>query len=154
MRAKRKQPSTTSKPHGNWLAGFALIALTALAFSNSFSSGLTLDNQVLVTGDPRIREVTSQNIGQIFAHTFWWPNGEAGIYRPLATLSYLVNYAILGNGSQPAGYHWINFLLHAVNVLLVFALMLRLLGGFRLPLFIAGLWAVHPVLIESVTNIV
>jgi len=154
MRAKRKQPSTASKPRRDWLAGLALVALTALAFSNSFSAGLALDNQVLITGDPRIREATSHNIGQIFAHTFWWPNGEAGIYRPVATLSYLFNYAILGNGSQPAGYHWINFLLHAANVLLVFALMLRLLGGFRVPLFIAGLWAVHPVLTESVTNIV
>jgi tetratricopeptide (TPR) repeat protein len=132
----------------------ALVALTALAFSNSFSAGLALDNQALVTGDPRIREASAQNIGQIFAHTFWWPNGEAGIYRPLTTLSYLFNYAILGNGNQPAGYHWINFLLHAGNVLLVFALMRRLLGGFQVPLFVAALWAVHPVLTESVTNIV
>src|SRR6185369_3095841 len=104
--------------------------------------------------DPRIREVTSQNVGQILSHTFWWPNGEAGIYRPLTTLTYLLNYAILGNGRQPTGYHWINFLLHAGNVLLVFAVMLRLLGGFRTPLLIAAVWAVHPVLTESVTNIV
>jgi tetratricopeptide (TPR) repeat protein len=115
---------------------------------------LALDNQVLVTGDPRIREASVHNVGLILQHTFWWPNGEAGIYRPLTTLSYLFNYSILGNGSQPAGYHWINFLLHAGNVLLVFALMLRLLGGCRVPLFIAALWAVHPVLTESVTNIV
>jgi protein O-mannosyl-transferase len=154
MRAKKKESIAVSKPQPYSLAGLALVALAMLAFSNSFSAGLALDNQVLVTGDPRIREVTSQNIGQIFAHTFWWPNGEAGIYRPLTTLSYLFNYAILGNGSQPAGYHWINFLLHAGNVLLVFALMLRLLGGLRAPLFVAGLWAVHPVLTESVTNIV
>ena len=39
-------------------------------------------------------------------------------------------------------------------MLLVFALMLRLLGGFRIPLLVAALWAVHPVLTESVTNIV
>jgi protein O-mannosyl-transferase len=158
MRAKRKQPAPTIKnatsPQRNWLAGMALIVLTLLAFSNSFHTGLTLDNQVLLTGDPRIREATRQHIGQIFEHTFWWPNGEAGIYRPLTTISFLFNYAILGNGSQPAGYHWINFLLHAGNVLLVFVLMRRLLGSFRISLFIAALWAVHPVLTESVTNII
>lgn len=154
MRAKKKEPVAIRKARPTWLAGLALVALTALAFSNSFTAGLALDNQVLVTGDPRIREVSGQNIAQILQHTFWWPNGEAGIYRPLATLSYLFNYAVLGNGAQPAGYHWINFLLHAGNVLLVFALMLRLLGGFRVPLFVAALWAVHPVLTESVTNIV
>ena len=136
------------------IPGLALLALTALAFSNSFSAGLALDDQVLITGDPRIGEASVHNIGLILQHTFWWPNGEAGIYRPLTTLSYLFNYSILGNSSQPAGYHWINFLLHAGNVFLVWALMRRLLGGVRVPLFIAALWAVHPVLTESVTNIV
>jgi len=136
-----------------------LIALTLLAFSNSFSAGLALDNQLLITGDPRIQEVSGHNISQIFQHTFWWPNGEAGIYRPLATLSFLFNYAILGNGTAPAGYHWINFLLHAVNVLLVFGLSLRLFNrmpdrAFPLALSTAALWAVHPVLTESVTNII
>jgi tetratricopeptide (TPR) repeat protein len=142
-----------------WLAGLALTALTLLAFSNSFSAGLALDNQLLITGDPRIQDATAHNVSQIFQHTFWWPNGEAGIYRPLTTLSFLFNYAILGNGAAPAGYHWINFLLHAANVLLVFGLCLRLFNrmpgrAFPLALSTAALWAVHPVLTESVTNIV
>jgi tetratricopeptide (TPR) repeat protein len=133
--------------------------LTLLAFSNSFSAGLALDNQLLITGDPRIQEASAHNVSEIFEHTFWWPNGEAGIYRPLTTLSFLFNYAILGNGTAPAGYHWINFLLHAVNVLLVFALSRRLFTrtqnrAFPLALFTSALWGVHPVLTESVTNIV
>ena len=133
--------------------------LTLLAFSNSFSAGLALDSQLLITGDPRIQEASGHNVSQIFQHTFWWPNGEAGIYRPLTTLSYLFNYAILGNGTAPAGYHWINFLLHALNVLLIFGLSLRLFNRmpgrvFPLALSTAALWAVHPVLTESVTNIV
>ena len=142
-----------------WLGSLALLVLTLLAFSNSFSAGLALDNRLLITGDPRIQEASAQNLSQIFEHTFWWPNGEAGIYRPFTTLSYLFNYAILGNGAQPAGYHWINFWLHAVNVLLVFGLCLRLFSGmpdrvFPLAMSTAALWAVHPVLTESVTNIV
>ena len=135
------------------------MVLTLLAFSNSFSAGLALDNQLLITGDPRIREATAPHVSQIFQHTFWWPNGEAGIYRPVTTLSFLFNYAILGNGTLPAGYHWINFLLHAANVLLVFGLCLRLFNrmpdrAFPLALSTAALWAVHPVLTESVTNII
>ena len=142
-----------------WLAILALMVLTLLAFSNSFSAGLALDNQLLIAGDPRIRDAVASNVSQIFQHTFWWPNGEAGIYRPFTTLSFLLNYAILGNGAAPAGYHWINFLLHAANVVLVFGLCLRLLSrmpdrAFPLALSTAALWAVHPVLTESVTNIV
>jgi len=142
-----------------WLAGLTLLVLTLLAFSNSFSAGLALDNQLLITGDPRIQSPSDSHVSQVFQHTFWWPNGEAGIYRPFTTLSYLFNYAILGNGPAPAGYHWINFLLHAANVLLVFALCLRLFNSmtgraFPLALSTAALWAVHPVLTESVTNII
>jgi tetratricopeptide (TPR) repeat protein len=159
MKAKKKPVAAAPvkpaiQPQHYWLAGLALVVLTLLAFSNSFNISLTLDNQVLIAGDPRIRQWSGQNLGQILQHTFWWPNGEAGIYRPFTTFSFLFNYAVLGNGVQTAGYHWINFLLHAINVLLVFALALHLLRCFRVSLCIAGLWAVHPVLTESVTNII
>ncbi len=135
-----------------------LVLITLLAFSNSFTTGFALDNQTLVLHDPRIQAASTGNLDLIIGHTYWWPNGESGLYRPLTTLSYLLNYAILGNGTHPAGYHWINFFLHATNVLLVFALVLRLragrAGAFRTAFCVALLWAVHPVLTESVTNIV
>lgn len=133
--------------------GIALLILTLLAFSNSFQAGFTLDNKGLLH-DPRLVQATAQNVGLILHHSYWWPNGEAGLYRPLTTLSYLLNYAILGNGDQPAGYHSLNFALHAINVLLVFALLLRLTGQLWMSGLIAAAWAVHPLLTESVTNIV
>lgn len=158
---RRSAPeSGASRPRQRyWLAATTLLGLTLLAFSNSFSAGLALDNRLLITGDPRVREASVSNVRQIFEHTFWWPNGEAGIYRPFTTLSFLFNYAILGNGAVPGGYHWINFLLHAVNVLLVFAISLCLFRrmadrAFPIAFSTAALWAVHPVLTESVTNIV
>ncbi len=152
-------PEAQRKPLRRYLiAGTALCLLTLLAFSNSFATGFALDNQVLLLGDPRIQQASASNIDLILGHTYWWPNGEAGLYRPLTTLSYLLNYAVLGNGNRSAGYHWVNFFLHTANVLLVFTLTLRLLArrayAFRTALFIAALWAVHPVLTESVTNIV
>jgi protein O-mannosyl-transferase len=135
------------------LAAAALCALTLAAYSNSFSAGFVFDNKGLLLEDPRIREASAQNLGLIIQHTYWWPYGESGLYRPLATLSYLFNYAVLGNGEHPEGYHWINLLLHLGNVLLVYALARRLLKDFWRPVFVAALWAVHPLLTESVTNI-
>jgi len=132
---------------------FALVILTLLAFSNSFDAGFTLDNKGLLH-DPRITQWTAHNIDLILHHTYWWPNGEAGLYRPLTTLSYLFNDAILGDGERPFEYHAINFFLHAFNVLLVYALLLRLAGQQLVAASIAAAWAVHPLLTESVTNIV
>jgi hypothetical protein len=137
-----------------WLAAGALCAITLAAYANSFQSGFVLDNFALLHGDDRIHTATLQNLALILNHTYWWPIWESGLYRPVTTLSYLLNYAILGNIDRPAGYHWINLLLHAGNVLLVFALARRLLRDFRPSFLIAAVWAVHPVLTESVTNIV
>jgi tetratricopeptide (TPR) repeat protein len=135
------------------LAALALCALTLLAYSNSFGGRLVLDNKVLLL-DPRIREATPENIALIFQHTYWWPTGEAGLYRPFTTLSYLFNYATLGQGDQLPGYHAIHLILHLGNVLLAYALALRLVRRFWPSVFIAAVWAVHPASTESVTNIV
>ncbi len=135
------------------LVALGLCLLTLAVYSNSFGAGFAMDNRGLILQDVRIRAATPENLDLIFGHTYWWPYGESGLFRPLTTLSYLFNYATLGNGEHPAGYHWINLLLHTANVLLVYALALRL-TGWRLAAWIASLWAVHPVLTESVTNIV
>jgi len=150
-----KAETRASRPNlGRSVYGAAALALISLlAYANSFSAGFVYDNAMLLE-DPRLRELSGSNIGLIFQHTYWWPTSEAGLYRPFTTLSYLLNYAVLGNAQQPAGYHVINFLLHLGNVSLVYALTRRFLREFWPAFFAAALWAVHPVLTESVANII
>src|ERR1035438_2434595 len=152
--ARQSAPRLRDSPaRRHLLVGLGLCLLTLAVYSNSFGAGFVMDNRGLILQDARIRAATAENFDLIFGHTYWWPYGESGLFRPLTTLSYLFNYTILGNGEHPAGYHWINFLLHAGNVLLVYALALRMTSR-RLAAWTAALWAVHPVLTESVTNIV
>jgi tetratricopeptide (TPR) repeat protein len=162
MKRKGKQAPAARPPASSaalvtrrrYLAAAAFLCfLTLAAFSNSFWAGFALDNHMLVE-DTRLQAANTENISLIFRHTYLWLNGESGLYRPLTSLSYLFNYAILGNANRPAGYHGINLLLHLANVLLVFTIVRRLAGGGRAAFLIAMLWAVHPVLTESVTNIV
>src|SRR5262249_25646791 len=164
-----------------WLG---LVVAAVLAYSSSFSAGFALDNKALILDDARVHAATDENVALILGHSYWWPVGESGLYRPLTTLSYLFNYAILRNEDRPAGYHAVNLLLHIVNVLLVYGLIVRLLGpaeaghdiqapkgvrrratvhartpvvsGFSrtLAIGIAAVWAVHPLSTEAVTNIV
>jgi len=128
--------------------------LTLAGYSNSFHGDFTLDSTRLLRLDNRIHQVTARNVDQILHHTYWWPYGETGLYRPLSTLSYMFNYAVLGNAERSTGYHWTNFMLHLGNVLLVYALSLRLMGTRVRAFAVAALWSVHPVLTESVTYIV
>jgi protein O-mannosyl-transferase len=131
----------------------ALWALVLLANINSFRDGFPFDNRAAIVMDARVHTATADNLHLIFTQDYW-PKQPAGLYRPLTTLSYLFNYAILGNGTNPAGYHFINLLLHALNVALVYALGLLLFERRFWAAAMAAIWAVHPVLTESVTNIV
>src|SRR5439155_25536980 len=101
------------------LAALALCVLTSLVYSNSFQAGFALDNRRLLLQDPRIREASVQNLQLIFKHTYWWPDGESGLYRPINTASYLFNYEFLGNGGRTARLLLIHLIIHLGSVLLV-----------------------------------
>jgi len=138
----------------NLIVAAGLGALMLLVYSNSFRAGFPLDNAWLIKTDPRVHAATRVNVGLIWNDTYWWPESASNLYRPLTTLSYLFNYAVLGNGTNPTGYHVINFLLHWLNTFLVYLLALRLLRREWPAIFAAALWAAHPLLTESVTNII
>jgi hypothetical protein len=133
---------------------FVLWTLALAAYSNSFTTGFPGDNAQLILDDPRIQAATPENLALIWTKDYWFGHVAGGVYRPLATLSHLFNYAILGNGTQPAGYHWFNFAVHAANVALVYVLGLLIIEEATVAMGMAALWAVHPVLTESVTNII
>ena len=102
-----------SRPRGHCVGmvfprGLALLCLAV--YSNAFGAGFALDNRQLILRDPRVHAFTRENLSLILNHTYWWPYGESGLYRPLTTFTYLFNYAVLGNADRPAGYHWFNLL--------------------------------------------
>ena len=140
------------RPH--LLAVSALWALALAAYSSSFGAGLIFDNRFVILNDTRVHAATLRNAALILGRDYWFGNWASDLYRPLTTFSYLFNYAVLGNGADPAGYHWVNFALHAANIALVYVLALWILGELRSAVAMAAVWAVHPVLTESITNIV
>ncbi|MGA2213962.1 MAG: tetratricopeptide repeat protein [Bryobacteraceae bacterium] len=131
-----------------------LWAVALAAYSNSFHGGIFFDNIAALIEDPRIQSVTASNIRAILTEGYWHIAPDSGLYRPAATLSYLLNYAVFDNGANPVGYHWVNFVLHGVNVSLVYALGISIFAAPALALALAALWGLHPLLTESVANIV
>jgi tetratricopeptide (TPR) repeat protein len=130
----------------------ALCALVLATYSNSFQAGLVFDNSEVISRDTRIRAVTPENVRRIL--TEGYSRATSGLYRPLTTFSYLLNYTVFGNGNHPAGYHWVNLTVHAANVLLVYLLGMLIFGESAPAFALAALWGVHPLLTESVTNVV
>lgn len=137
--------------HGLLLA--AVIGVTLLAYVHSFHAPFLSDNAAVILGDTRIRAVTPENLQRILNFSYW-EIYNTGLYRPLTTLSFLLNYTVFGDGADPYGYHWLNFFLHAVNIVLVYALGLAIFKRIPAALLLSALWGLHPVLTESVTSIV
>lgn len=81
------------------------------------------------------------------------PDWPAGYFRPVATLSYLLDLRLYGPDSA-SGRHLSNIVYHALNAALVWLLARRLLAGQRGreagALFAALFFAVHPIHTESV----
>ncbi len=69
-------------------------------------------------------------------------------WHPLTMLSHMVDCQLFG--LEPWGHHLTSVLLHALNAALVFALLQQLTGAPVRSLFVAALFAVHPLRVESV----
>ena len=53
-------------------------------------------------------------------------------------------------GSDPAGHHLTNVIIHIANSLLLFLFLWRMTGAFYKSAFVAALFALHPINIDTV----
>ncbi len=70
-------------------------------------------------------------------------------WHPLTWLSLMADASLHGVDSA-RGFHLSNLLLHAVNAVLLFLLLTSLTGAFWRSALVAGLFALHPLHVESV----
>jgi tetratricopeptide (TPR) repeat protein len=128
-----------------------------LAVVTAFHAGLFLefsfDNQAVILSDQRLQSADWNSLQRIWTEDYWSPY-ILGLYRPLTTTTFWINYSLFANAEDPFGYQLVNLLIHFLNSVLGYGL-LRYLG---LRTFSAGLgimfFAVHPLCVEAVTNTV
>lgn len=73
------------------------------------------------------------------------------MYAPLLWISYMLDTSCLGaSPEQPWGFHFTNVLLHSLNSLILFFLLLAWCKKPWRAFFFAALWALHPLRVESV----
>ncbi|TDJ08675.1 MAG: DUF1736 domain-containing protein [Deltaproteobacteria bacterium] len=126
-----------------------LVLFAGLLYAGSAGNGFVLDDGALVRDNPLIRSLTG--IPTLFASDYWEPEAKVGLYRPLVTTSYALNYAL--GARAPRGYHLANIGLHALMSLLVWGLYLRLGSGAAIAATAAFLFAAHAVHTEAVANV-
>ncbi|MBT3295337.1 MAG: tetratricopeptide repeat protein [Verrucomicrobia bacterium] len=145
-------------PLTRWCPFLLLILAGVLAYWNSFDGVFIYDDILAVRDNVHIRNLWPLSEALSLDQ---WATGSTVDGRPLLSLSFAVNYALLGNA--PWGYHLVNLLIHLAAALLIFGIVRSTLthtGRFRaaqptaLALGVALLWTVHPIQTESITYIV
>ncbi len=119
------------------IAIVSLVAIVFLCYVNSLGNEFVFDDFLLVLANKRIR---SMNLG-LFLNS----------YRPIRDISYAIDFALWGE--RPFGYHLTNLVIHAANVLLVFALVRRFTESLVTATLAALIFAVHPIQTDAVTYI-
>ena len=101
------------------------------------------DDQEYVTKNPRVQNgITQSNIAWALTATHF------ANWHPLTWISYMIDYDIYGLNA--GGYHLTNILFHLLNTLLLFFLLSRMTGTIGKSAFVAVLFALHPLHVESV----
>ena len=80
----------------------------------------------------------------------WWAltDGPFGEWYPLTMLSHMLDCQLYG--VHPAGHYLTNVLLHAASSVLLFLVMLRMTGDLWPSAWVAMVFAIHPLHVESV----
>ncbi|MBD3379673.1 MAG: tetratricopeptide repeat protein [Candidatus Omnitrophica bacterium] len=124
----------------NKIAVIVLLAGACLAYGNSLGGGFVYDDKAMILAYDLV-----QDLGNI-PRAFVSPTslyGNVNYYRPLQTVTYIVDYYLWGR--LAGGFHFTNLLLHLACVFCLFR-FLRLIFRDTAVVFTASLlFAVHPV---------
>ena len=104
---------------------------------------VNLDDDQYVYENPRITNgLTLDGIQWAFTHV------HADNWHPLTTISHMLDCQLYG--LQPWGHHLTNVLLHAAAAIFLFLALRQLTGAHWPSLFVAAVFAIHPLRVESV----
>ncbi|MCJ7729084.1 MAG: glycosyltransferase family 39 protein, partial [Sedimentisphaerales bacterium] len=122
----------------------SLVVLTLIAYEPIRHNGFVgYDDDPYIVKNPDIKAgITWQSLGWAFTHPHYH------MWHPLTTLSHMIDCRLFG--LNPFYHHLVSVLLHAANALLLFWILADMTGATWASAFVAAVFALHPVQVESV----
>jgi protein O-mannosyl-transferase len=104
---------------------------------------VNFDDHVYVTQNSHIQSgITPEGFRWAFSTKY------TGLWNPLTWLSFMFDYQV--HGLNAGGYHLTNLILHIMSALLLFWFFNRMTGAIWRNAFVAAVFALHPLHVESV----
>jgi hypothetical protein len=125
------------------LLGLGIVLITVIAFEQIRHNGFVYDDLLYITQNSHVAGgINSESAKWAFTTTY------AGIWHPVTWLSHLIDCRFFK--LNPLWPHLENLLLHIINALLLFWILKGLTGAIWKSTFVAVLFAVHTLRVESV----
>src|SRR5438094_2591948 len=123
---------------------FFLVVITWLVFGQTVRYDfVNYDDNEYVYANPAITSgLTPQGI------TYAFSGRHARNWHPLTTLSHMLDCQLWG--VRAGGHHLTNLVLHTIAVILLFVVLKQMTGAIWQSTFVAALFAIHPLRVESV----
>ena len=133
-----------SKLLKNSSVGLALAVLIWIVFGQTRTYPfVNYDDPGYVTENPNVvGGLTTAGIGWAFTHV------HGGNWHPLTSVSHMLDVRLFGLNA--GSHHLVNVLLHAAAALLLFLVLQQMTGAFWRSAFVAAVFAIHPLRVESV----
>ncbi len=122
----------------------SIVVATLVAYeSMRHNSFVSYDDPRYITENPDIKApITWQSLGRAFTQPHYY------MWHPLTTFTNMLNYELFG--LNPVGHHLVSLLLHIISVMLLFKILSDMTGTTWTSAFVAAVFALHPVQVESV----
>jgi len=121
-----------------------LVVMTVAVFWQTLGNGFTnYDDDEYVTNNGRVQKgLSGESIVWAFTttHSFNW--------HPLTWISHMLDWQLYGRNAM--GHHLTSLLFHLANVLLLFFVLNRMTKSMWKSAFVAALFGIHPLHVESV----
>jgi tetratricopeptide (TPR) repeat protein len=119
------------------------IAILAVFWQVKDHDFINLDDNLYITENPHVQAgLTIENVKWAFTTT------HAPYWHPLTWLSHMLDIRLFG--LKAGGHHAVNVLFHIANTLLLFLILGRMTKARWQSAFVAALFALHPLHVESV----
>jgi tetratricopeptide (TPR) repeat protein len=127
-----------------WYVLLTLVALTWAVYGQTVRHEfVNFDDDLYVYNNPIVtRGLSIDSISDAFTR------GQARNWHPLTTITHMADYQLYG--LKTGGHHFTNALLHTIAVILLFFVFRQMTGAIWRSAFVAALFAIHPLHVESV----
>ncbi|HXJ31474.1 MAG TPA: hypothetical protein VNG35_12585 [Gemmatimonadales bacterium] len=126
----------------------SVAAIAVVVYLGALWNSFALDDVSIIATNPWVHHWSE--LWQAFGQSYWPPRLGAAMYRPLPIASYAIDWQT----KSVMWMHAVNLLWHAGASVAVAALLLRLTDSGRGALLGGVIFAVHPLHVEAVANIV